>query len=111
VLCRSLFAKTFQKICGEDRKTIDKNNFARLSGRENNAGKFDRPWFEREIFGTIRYMSGASTGKKFDSRLYMALVANPEMAKEQLFSAARRIWEGTPSPSSIPLIACKQLNP
>jgi hypothetical protein len=28
-------------------------------------GKFDRPWFERPIFGQIRYMSGASTGKKF----------------------------------------------
>ena len=96
------------------------NDTYELDGRDPNsyagiawaiAGKFDRPWFEREIFGTIRYMSGASTGKKFDSRLYMALVANPEMAKEQLFSAARRIWEGTPSPSSIPLIACKQFNP
>jgi hypothetical protein len=32
-------------------------------------------------------MSGASTGKKFDSRLYMALVANPEMAREQMFAA------------------------
>jgi deoxyribodipyrimidine photo-lyase len=35
-------------------------------------GKFDRPWFERPIFGQIRYMSGASTGKKFDSRKYIA---------------------------------------
>ncbi len=75
------------------------NDTYELDGRDPNsyagiawaiAGKFDRPWFEREIFGTIRYMSGASTGKKFDSRLYMALVANPEMAKEQLFSAATR---------------------
>jgi deoxyribodipyrimidine photo-lyase len=73
------------------------NDTYELDGRDPNsyagiawaiAGKFDRPWFEREIFGTIRYMSGASTGKKFDSRLYMALVANPEMAKEQLFAAA-----------------------
>jgi deoxyribodipyrimidine photo-lyase len=31
-------------------------------------GKFDRPWFERPIFGQIRYMSRASTGKKFDSK-------------------------------------------
>ena len=30
------------------------------------AGKFDRP-----IFGTIRYMSAASTGRKFDSKKYI----------------------------------------
>ena len=35
-------------------------------------GKFDRPWFERPIFGTIRYMSLASTGKKFNSKQYIA---------------------------------------
>ncbi len=35
-------------------------------------GKFDRPWGERKVFGKIRYMSGASTGKKFNSKLYMA---------------------------------------
>ena len=35
------------------------------------AGKLDRPWFERPIFGQIRYMSLASTGKKFDSRKYI----------------------------------------
>jgi len=51
-----------------------------LDGRDPNgyagiawsiAGKFDRPWFERPIFGTIRYMSGTSTGKKFDSKKYI----------------------------------------
>ena len=35
-------------------------------------GKFDRPWFNRPIFGKIRYMSAASTGKKFNSRAYIA---------------------------------------
>lgn len=35
------------------------------------AGKLDRPWFERPIFGQIRYMSLASTGKKFDSKRYI----------------------------------------
>ncbi len=35
-------------------------------------GKFDRPWGERKVFGKIRYMSGASTGKKFNSKAYMA---------------------------------------
>ena len=34
-------------------------------------GKYDRPWFEREIFGQIRYMSGASTCKKFDCKKYI----------------------------------------
>jgi deoxyribodipyrimidine photo-lyase len=76
------------------------NDTYELDGRDPNsyagiawaiAGKFDRPWFEREIFGTVRYMSGESTGKKFDSRLYMALVANPQMAAEQMFTAATRV--------------------
>ena len=56
------------------------NDKYELDGRDPNgyagiawaiAGKHDRPWFERPIFGTIRYMSGASTGKKFNSKLYI----------------------------------------
>ncbi len=35
-------------------------------------GKFDRPWFNRPIFGKIRYMSGKSTGGKFNSAAYIA---------------------------------------
>ena len=51
-----------------------------LDGRDPNGyagcawailGKFDRPWFERPIFGKIRYMSQQSTGKKFDSKKYI----------------------------------------
>jgi len=51
-----------------------------LDGRDPNGyagiawsmvGKFDRPWFDRPIFGKIRYMSGASTGKKFNSKEYI----------------------------------------
>jgi deoxyribodipyrimidine photo-lyase len=34
-------------------------------------GKFDRAWGTRPIFGKRRYMSGASTSKKFDSKLYI----------------------------------------
>ena len=34
-------------------------------------GKFDRAWFDRPVFGKRRYMSGASTGRKFDSRRYV----------------------------------------
>jgi deoxyribodipyrimidine photo-lyase len=57
------------------------NDKYELDGRDPNGyagiawsivGKFDRPWFERPIFGQIRYMSGASTGKKFDSKRYIA---------------------------------------
>jgi deoxyribodipyrimidine photo-lyase len=35
------------------------------------AGKFDRPWFERPIFGTIRWMSGDAARKKFDADKYI----------------------------------------
>jgi deoxyribodipyrimidine photo-lyase len=51
-----------------------------LDGRDPNGyagiawailGKFDRAWGERPIFGKIRYMSGGSTGKKFDSKRYI----------------------------------------
>ena len=57
------------------------NDKYELDGRDPNgyagiawaiAGKLDRPWFERPIFGQVRYMSGSSTGKKFDSRSYIA---------------------------------------
>jgi deoxyribodipyrimidine photo-lyase len=36
------------------------------------AGKFDRPWFDRTIFGTIRWMSGDAARKKFDAEKYIA---------------------------------------
>jgi deoxyribodipyrimidine photo-lyase len=64
------------------------NDKYELDGRDPNGyagiawsivGKFDRPWFERAIFGQIRYMSGASTGKKFDSKKYIAQNAQGEM--------------------------------
>jgi deoxyribodipyrimidine photo-lyase len=42
-------------------------------------GKFDRPWFERPIFGQIRYMSLASTGKKFNSKRYIEQQSQPSM--------------------------------
>lgn len=58
------------------------NDKYELDGRDPNSysgiawaivGKHDRPWFERPIFGQIRYMSGESTGKKFDSKRYISL--------------------------------------
>ncbi|MFZ0538258.1 MAG: deoxyribodipyrimidine photo-lyase [Candidatus Sulfotelmatobacter sp.] len=62
------------------RIAVKLNDKYELDGRDPNGyagiswsivGKFDRPWFERPIFGQIRYMSGASTGKKFDSKKYI----------------------------------------
>ncbi len=35
------------------------------------AGKFDRPWFKRPIFGTIRYMTDTAARKKFDADKYI----------------------------------------
>ena len=64
------------------------NDKYELDGRDPNGyagiawamvGKYDRPWFEREIFGQIRYMSGASTGKKFDSKRYIAQQTSPSL--------------------------------
>jgi deoxyribodipyrimidine photo-lyase len=63
------------------------NDKYELDGRDPNgyagiawaiAGVHDRPWFDRPIFGTIRYMSGGSTGKKFNSKLYIRNVMNDE---------------------------------
>ncbi len=56
------------------------NDRYQLDGRDPNGyagiawaivGKHDRPWFERPVFGQVRYMSLASTGRKFDSKAYI----------------------------------------
>lgn len=56
------------------------NDKYELDGRDPNGyagiawaivGKHDRPWFDRPVFGQVRYMSFASTSKKFDSRRYI----------------------------------------
>lgn len=57
------------------------NNKYALDGRDPNSyagilwcfGKHDRPWFEREVFGTMRYMSSPSMAKKFRSKEYIRL--------------------------------------
>lgn len=55
-----------------------------LDGRDPNgyagiawsiAGKFDRPWFDRPIFGALRYMSGDAARRKFDAGKYIAQMA------------------------------------
>ena len=55
------------------------NNKYALDGRDPNSyagilwcfGKHDRPWFDREIFGTMRYMTSRSMAKKFNARRYI----------------------------------------
>jgi len=60
------------------------NDKYELDGRDPNGyagiawaivGKHDRPWFERPIFGKIRYMSFNSTSKKFDCKSYIRQIA------------------------------------
>jgi deoxyribodipyrimidine photo-lyase len=62
------------------RIAVTLNDKYELDGRDPNGyagiawaivGKHDRPWFDRPIFGRVRYMSFASTSKKFDSRSYI----------------------------------------
>jgi deoxyribodipyrimidine photo-lyase len=62
------------------------NDRYELDGRDPNgyagiawamAGKHDRAWGpERPIYGTVRYMSLASTSRKFDSRAYISTWAS-----------------------------------
>ena len=35
-------------------------------------GRYDRPWFERPIFGTVRYMTSDSARRKFKLKSYLA---------------------------------------
>ena len=68
-------------------RTVWLNDRYELDGRDANGyagiawalvGKHDRPWFERPVFGRVRYMSLASTGRKFDSKSYIAQIDNLE---------------------------------
>ncbi len=66
------------------RRAIWLNDKYELDGRDPNGyagiawailGKHDRAWSDRPIFGKVRYMSLESTGRKFDSKKYIAQVA------------------------------------
>lgn len=63
------------------------NDRYELDGRDPNGyaglawaivGKHDRAWSERPVFGKIRYMSSASTSRKFDSEKFIAQIARLE---------------------------------
>ncbi|NTV53871.1 MAG: deoxyribodipyrimidine photo-lyase [Syntrophaceae bacterium] len=59
------------------------NNKYELDGRDPNGfagvawcfGKHDRAWFERKVFGKIRYMNDAGLKRKFDMDAYLKNVA------------------------------------
>ncbi|MGC2183693.1 MAG: deoxyribodipyrimidine photo-lyase [Terriglobales bacterium] len=68
-------------------RAVELNDRYELDGRDPNGyagiawaivGKHDRAWAERPVYGKIRYMSLASTGRKFDSRRYIEQIARLE---------------------------------
>ena len=80
------------------------NDRYELDGRDPNGyagiawaigGKHDRAWGpERPVYGTVRYMSAASTGRKFDSKAYIARWQKRARRKmiRQLFLATTPLW-------------------
>lgn len=55
-----------------DRWCVDGRDPNSYSGYAWTLGRFDRPWPERPIFGTIRYMSSESAMKKLRLKSYVA---------------------------------------
>jgi deoxyribodipyrimidine photo-lyase len=61
---------------------LELNNKYQLDGRDANSftgvawcfGKHDRPWTERAIFGTVRYMNAGGLKRKFDIDAYVRKV-------------------------------------
>ncbi len=68
-------------------RAVKLNDRYELDGRDPNGyagiawaivGKHDRAWPDRPVYGKIRYMSLASTGRKFDSKKYIEQIAQME---------------------------------
>jgi deoxyribodipyrimidine photo-lyase len=68
------------------------NDRYELDGRDPNGyagiawailGKHDRAWADRPVFGKVRYMSLASTARKFDSEKFIAQIATLEGSHAQ----------------------------
>ena len=63
-----------------------------LDGRDPNAyagyfwtlGRYDRPWPERPIYGTVRSMSSDNTARKFPVKRYIAQYASPANSQMSL---------------------------
>ncbi len=71
------------------RTALKLNNAYQLDGRDPNSfagvawcfGKHDRPWQEREVFGTVRWMSPRGLERKFDMEAYLNRVAPLERSE------------------------------
>jgi deoxyribodipyrimidine photo-lyase len=87
---RMLWGKKILEWCDSPRRAlaiaIELNNKYALDGRNPNSysgifwtfGRFDRPWGpEREVFGTVRYMSSANTARKVRVKGYVAEKLTP----------------------------------
>jgi deoxyribodipyrimidine photo-lyase len=55
-----------------NRWSLDGRNPNSYSGYFWTLGRYDRPWPERPVFGTVRSMSSSNTAKKLDVRKYIA---------------------------------------
>ncbi len=69
------------------RRAVWLNDRYELDGRDPNGyagiawaivGKHDRAWSDRPVFGKIRYMSFASTSRKFDSKKFIEQITSLE---------------------------------
>ncbi|MBM3770812.1 MAG: deoxyribodipyrimidine photolyase [Acidimicrobiia bacterium] len=80
---RMLWGKKILEWTASPREALDvmvelNNRFA-LDGRDPNSysgifwvlGRYDRPWPERPIFGTVRYMTSQSTARKLRVKQYL----------------------------------------
>jgi len=64
-----------------------------LDGRDPNSysgyfwtlGRYDRPWPERPIFGTVRSMSSSNTARKIQVRKYISTYAPPSTGEQREF--------------------------
>ncbi len=90
------------------------NNKYSLDGRDPNSyagfhwilGKFDRPFYRRPVFGTVRYMSLTAAEKKFDVKAWLATEAKREAPAALTAPAAaapaggRALGKGRGAPTS-----------
>jgi len=74
------------------RRAVWLNDRYEIDGRDPNGyagiawaivGKHDRAWFDRPIFGQIRYMSFASTSRKFNSKKYIEQITQLERGRSE----------------------------
>jgi deoxyribodipyrimidine photo-lyase len=94
---RMLWGKKMLEWCRDPAEVIDRmsalmNRYS-LDGRDPVAslnygwvlGQHDRPWPERPIFGTVRYMTSASTKRKLRMKRYLARYGAAGPAQGSMF--------------------------